>query len=260
MSEAKHADINLPLVETWLREAGDIALRGRSSLHSISKLDGSLVTDVDHQIETYLYKQISQQYPEHQILAEEGIRHGKEGEYLWTIDPIDGTRAYASGLPIWGLSIGILKQGEPYAGFFFMPVIRELYFGKNDTAFLNNQLISRPSVTEIETSTAFFAVPSNAHRHFDIAFHRVRSLGSTTAHLAYVARGAALASLTRRLFVWDILPMLPLLKTTGIALIYLSGQRFDLRPLLDGSPAPEPLIAAPAEMIEHVQEMIRSKP
>src|SRR5215211_8098150 len=103
----KHTDINLQLVETWLREAGDIALRMRDSLHAAAKLDGSLVTNVDHQIEDYLYNQILQSYPKHQILAEEGTRLGNSGEYLWTIDPIDGTRAYASGLPVWGISIGI---------------------------------------------------------------------------------------------------------------------------------------------------------
>jgi len=255
-----HTDIDLPLVETWLRNVGDIALQGRNSLQSLSKLDGSLVTDVDHQIETYLSTQISQHYPGHQILAEEGARHGTDSEYLWTIDPIDGTRAYASGLPIWGPSIGILKHGEPYAGLFFMPAIGELYSGIDDKAFLNNGLISRRSESDIQSSLTFLAVPSNAHRYFEISFNRLRSLGSTTAHLVYVARGVAIAALTRRFYIWDIAPVLPLLKTTGIALEYLSGQRFDLHPLLDGSPAPEPLIAAPADVIEKIRELVRSKP
>jgi myo-inositol-1(or 4)-monophosphatase len=260
MSEIEHPDIDLPLVETWLREAGDIALRGRGSLQSNSKRDGSLVTDVDHQIENYLFGQISQHYPGHQILAEEGARQGVNSEYLWTIDPIDGTRAYASGLPVWGPSIGILKNGEPYAGFFFMPLVGEFYFGTNDKAQLNHELITRPFVNKIERPLAFIAAPSSAHRHFEISFNRIRSLGSTTAHLVYVARGTALAALTRQLYLWDIAPVLPLLKVTRIALEYLSGRRFDLTLLFDGSPAPEPLIAAPAEVIGNIREMIRSKP
>jgi fructose-1,6-bisphosphatase/inositol monophosphatase family enzyme len=259
MSETKPADINLPLVESWLREAGKIALAQGSSLNVVSKKDGSLVTDADQQIESFLCECITAHYPGHQILAEEGCSQGVNGEYLWTIDPIDGTRAYASGLPVWGLSIGVVKQGEPYAGFFFMPRVGELYFGTKDKAILNDQLIVRPSAAKLESSLSFIAVPSSAHRHFDIAFDRIRSLGSTTAHLAYVARGTAVAALIRRFYIWDIAPVLPLLNTTGIALRYLSGRTFDLHSLMDGSPAPEPLIAAPAEVMGQVQEKIRSK-
>jgi hypothetical protein len=74
-----------------------------------------------------------------------------------------------------------------------------------------------------------------------------------------VARGVALAALTRRLFIWDLAPVLSLLKATGIDLRYLSGERVDLFSLLDGSPALEPLIAAPVEAAERVRGWIRNK-
>ncbi len=235
-------------------------MRRQDSLNSASKYDGSLVTDVDHQIETYLYKQISQSYPDHQILAEEGARLGSHGEYLWTIDPIDGTRAYASGLPVWGISLGILRREEPYAGLFFMPAIRELYIGIGEKAFLNNRLLPLPELVDIQSSLAFLAVPSNAHCLFEISFNRLRSLGSGTAHLIYVARGAARGALTRPVYIWDIAPVMSLLRATGIALSYLSGKEFHLQQLLDGSPSPEPLVAAPAHLIENIRGLIRSKP
>jgi myo-inositol-1(or 4)-monophosphatase len=206
-----------------------------------------------------LYDQISSHYPGHQILAEEGTRHGGESEFLWTVDPIDGTRAYASGLPVWGISIGILKGQEPYAGFFFMPAVGELYAGYQDQAFFNNRLLPPVSQNGPIPSTAFLAVPSNAHRYFNISFGRLRSLGSATAHLAYVARGTALAALTRHLYLWDIAPVLPLLKITGIAVKYLSGQDFYLYQLLDGSPAPGPLVAAPYAEIGNMLASIHYK-
>ena len=252
-------NIDFQLVETWLREAGRIALVGRESLITASKDDGSLVTDVDHRIESYLYNQIARHYPGHQILAEEGTRQGGESEFLWTVDPIDGTRAYASGLPVWGISIGILKGQEPYAGYFFMPATGELYFGVEENAFFNKQILPPVNGDGTIPLTAFLAVPSNAHRYFDISFGRLRSLGSATAHLAYVARGTALAALTRRLYIWDIAPVMPLLKTTGIAVKYLSGQDFDLHQLLDGSPCPEPLVAAPYAVIENILASIHYK-
>ncbi len=259
MSDTESGSIDLQLVEAWIREAGRIALEGRESLITTSKEDGSLVTDVDHRIESYLYQQITRHYPGHQILAEEGTRQGGESEFLWTVDPIDGTRAYASGLPVWGISIGILKGQEPYAGLFFMPAVGELYAGIQDQAFFNNRILPPVSQDGRISSTAFLAVPSNAHRYFDISFGRLRSLGSATAHLAYVARGTALAALTRHLYLWDIAPVLPLLKVTGIAVKYLSGQDFDLHQLLDGSPAPEPLVAAPGAVISSMLASIHPK-
>jgi fructose-1,6-bisphosphatase/inositol monophosphatase family enzyme len=259
MSTIESTEIDFQLIESWLREAGRMALEGRDSLIADSKEDGSLVTDVDRRIESYLYDKISRQYPDHQILAEEGARQHNTNEYLWTVDPIDGTRAYASGLPVWGISIGILRNHKPYAGYFFMPAIGELYAGMQDGAFLNHRVLSPVHTDGRLTPTAFLAVPSNAHRYFDISFGRLRSLGSATAHLAYVARGTALASLTRRLYIWDIAPVMPLLKTTGIAVKYLSGRDFDLHQLLDGSPSPEPLVAAPYAVIENMLASIHYK-
>jgi myo-inositol-1(or 4)-monophosphatase len=259
MSNLESANIDFHLIESWIREAGRMALEGRDSLIAGSKDDGSLVTDVDHRIESFLYDKISNQYPDHQILAEEGTRQHSTSDYLWTVDPIDGTRAYASGLPVWGISIGILRGYEPYAGYFFMPLIGELYFGFQDSAFFNNRLLSPVRADGRITPTSFIAVPSNVHHYFEISFGRLRSLGSVTAHLAYVARGTALAALTRRLYLWDIAPVMPLLNATGIAVKYLSGKDFDLHQLLDGSPSPEPLIAAPHAVIGKMLESIRYK-
>ncbi len=251
--------IDLRLVRKWLKEAGKFALTRRNLLSADLKTDGTLVTNVDLHIESMLVNHISQTYPDHQILSEEGNSHSNDGEFLWTIDPIDGTRVYVSGLPVWGISVGILKQGNPYAGAFFMPATGEMYWGIGDRGFFNNQPMPVQNNIDMQNSLAFIVVPSNTHKHYEISFHRLRSLGSTTAHLAYVARGVAMAALTRRIYIWDLAPVLPLLKATGISLIYLSGKTFDPRELLDGRPAPEPLVAAPADIIEEVRTLIQMK-
>lgn len=255
----KNKAIDLRLVRKWLREAGKIALARHNSLNAVSKTDGTLVTNVDYQIETLLYERISQRYPDHQILAEEGRRQRNGRDYLWTIDPIDGTRSYASGLPVWVISLGILRQGNPYMGIFFMPTTGDIYWGTEEGAFFNNKPISSPKTLDLQNPLAFIAVPSNAHCLYEISFPRLRSLGSTVAHLAYVARGAALAALTRQIYIWDIAPVLPLLKATGIGLVYLSGKEFEVHQLLDGSPSPEPLIAAPLNLIEEIRNLIHGK-
>lgn len=255
----KAETIDLFLVQKWLRESGDFALAQRNPMNAKVKADGSLVSAVDLHIESLLVSHISATYPDHQILSEEGKNRNNPGKLLWTIDPIDGTRVYMSGLPAWGISVGIFKEGKPYAGAFFMPATREMYWGVDDRGFFNDQPVALRDVIDLENPLAFIAVPSNAHNHYRISFNRLRSLGSTTAHLAYVACGFATAALTRRIYVWDIAPVLPLLKAAGIGLAYLSGETFDSSELLDGHLSPEPLVAAPLGVIDEIRKLIQMK-
>jgi fructose-1,6-bisphosphatase/inositol monophosphatase family enzyme len=252
--------IDLRLVREWVTEAGRIALSQRESLNAQTKSDNTLVTSVDRQIENFLVKRISHYYPGHNLLAEEGSYFSHKSEFLWAIDPIDGTRAFASGLPIWGISVGILYQDRPLAGVFYMPVTGEMYWGTEEAGFYCDRPIVPRETTDIRDPLAFIAVPSNAHLRYDISFPRLRSLGSTTAHLAYVAQGTAMAALTRNIQMWDIAAVLPLLKAANVGLVYLTGKAFDLQILLDGSPTPEPLLAAPVNLLEEVRKLIKVKP
>lgn len=251
--------IDIKLIQEWVSEAGKIALSQRDLLSAELKTDGTPVTNIDLHIESLLVDHISQTYPDHQILSEEGNSHSNDCEFLWVIDPIDGTRAYATGLPVWGISVGVLKQGKPYAGFFYMPATGEMYWGIGDKGFFNNQPMPLQNNIDMQNSLAFIAVPSNTHKHYEISFGRLRSLGSTTAHLAYVARGVAIAALTRQIYLWDIASVLPILDATGVGLMYLSGRPLELSALLDGSLSPEPLVAAPIDIIDDVRALIHKK-
>ena len=257
---ASSSVIDLALVEDWLREAGEIALAKRKALQINAKPDNTLVTNADRKIETFLIEKITQTYPDDQILAEEGGVHRGNSEFLWAIDPIDGTRAFASGLPGWGISIGILHHGEPYMGVLYMPATRDIYSGSPNGAFYNEEHLHLCAEIDIQDPLAFMAVPSNAHLLYEISFHRLRSLGSTTAHLAYVARGVATAVLTRRVRIWDIAAVMPILSAVGIALVYLSGKPFQIHDLLDGELSLEPIVAAPINLLDEIRRSIRVKP
>jgi len=257
---APSPEIDLALVEDWLKEAGEIALSKRKVLEINTKPDNTLVTNIDRQIEAFLLEKITQSYPEHQVLAEEGgVRRGNS-EFLWAIDPIDGTRAFASGLPLWGISVGVLYRGDAYAGGLYLPAVGEIYLGSADSAFHNNQPLRINKNQDIQNPMAFLAVPSNAHLFYEITFPRLRSLGSTTAHLAYVARGVATAALTRPVRIWDIAAVVPVLSAVGIALVYLSGKPFQIHELLDGRLSPEPIVAAPINLLDEIRGLIRVKP
>src|SRR5512138_127164 len=125
----RHDDIDLGFLRACLKEAGQIALARRGLVSASIKADRSPVTEADHQVEDFLIARIGERYPEHQVLSEESGLHPSAARITWVIDPIDGTRSFASGLPIWGVSIGILAAGKPLAGGLYLPVTNEMYWG-----------------------------------------------------------------------------------------------------------------------------------
>ncbi len=258
--DARLASAALHFIRPVLLKAGRLALASRNELvETHIKADETPVTKLDYDIEALLVKQICREYPHHRILAEEGSIVNSDSEYTWAIDPLDGTRAYVSGLPIWGISVGLLRNEEPLAGVFYLPALNEMYECDGQSAFLNGRPLM-PSGASLNSRHAFLAVPSNSHLLYEIRFDRVRSFGSTAAHLVYVARGAAIGALTRQVRLWDLVGVMPMMLCFGIELRYLSGAPFHVNDLLDGQRAPEPILAARSDLIHPLLSMIRLKP
>ena len=257
MSTQPVIDINL--MQQWVTEAGRIALSQTADRSVALKSDHTPVTEIDRQVEAFLLQQIDRQFPGHGVLAEEGSsRPGSD--FMWIIDPIDGTRAFASGLPIWGISIGVFHLGEPYAGVFYMPVTGDLFWGTRQQAFHNDQPLIPQETVDLNSSLAYITVPSSFHCYFDTSFKRVRSLGSATAHLAYVAHGMATATVTRRIRVWDLASILPSLRLARVKLVYINGAPFQAGDLLHGEAAARPMVAAHESILDEVLTQITIKP
>lgn len=262
MSNLREPEAPIDMAElcAWLKEAGRMALEQYRRVQAVQlKPDGTPATAVDHAIEAFLLQRIADRYPTHRVLTEESGVHGGDNEVTWVIDPLDGTRAFASGLPIWGISVGILRHSEPLAGAFYLPALNELYWGDATGAFLDDRPLTPPSTVSLDDPLAFLLVPSNSHLHYDIHFRRARSLGSAAAHLVYVARGVAVGALCRRIRIWDLAGVLPILRHTGIELRYLSGAPVRIRDLLDGQPASQPILAAAPHLVEPLRAMIRPR-
>lgn len=121
----------LKFMENLAKKAGDMALEerkhfSREEIHFKNPKD--LVTDVDRKVEQFIRAEIEAAYPDHAILGEEGgtTNEGKS-EYLWIIDPIDGTTSFVHGSPMYSVSIGLHRNGKPYAGAIYQPRLNELY-------------------------------------------------------------------------------------------------------------------------------------
>lgn len=252
------SDIDLEFLRVCLKDAGTLAVGQRGKMKFEIKPDLTPVTATDHQVEDFLLERIGARYPGHLILSEEsGLGKQASSSYVWVIDPIDGTRSFASGLPIWGVSIGILRDGQPYAGGFYLPMTGEMYWGTREQAFYNDQPLPRLASVDMDSVMVFLAVPSNVHLNYHITYPRIRSMGSTAAHLAYATVGAAAGVLTHRIGLWDIAGLLPSLTVTGIQIETLSGKPFDPMSMIDGQMAPEPLLAAHSSIIARLRAKIQ---
>lgn len=89
--------------------------------------DGDLVTLADHLSEEIIMKAILSHFPDHQIRSEETGWTGDEGDWLWLVDPLDGTNNYAIGLPVYGVSITLIYKKDPVLGVIYEPHDGNLY-------------------------------------------------------------------------------------------------------------------------------------
>lgn len=249
-------DVDFGWLEDIVRAAGEIALQHFRRVTASRKADNTLVTIADRQVETFLRDALGQAFPADSLLGEElGIRGGHTGR-MWAIDPIDGTAAYAAGLPVWGVSVGILEDWDPVAGIFYLPLLDELYISHGQDALFNGQPICVDGSHHIDDES-FLSVTSAAHREFRISFAgKTRALGSTAANLCYVARGTAVAALIGRPSLWDIAGVLPILRVAGGELRYLSGHPLDLAALADGRRCPHPVLAGAPWALDYFSRRI----
>jgi len=254
----KEPEVNIELVKEWAREAGQIALRYFNNVEAWCKEDRTLVSDADHEIEELLARHLRDAYPDHGIIGEEGTREIR-GEHVWAVDPLDGTRAFLAGLPIWGISIGLLWRGEPRLGVFYMPLLDEWYHtaGPASGAFWNDQPIRCPPSDRWDENS-ILCVPSNIHWRYEIDFSGItRALGSAAAHLCYVARGTAAAVLLDNPGIWDIAAGTAILRAAGGGLRYLVGGEVEMKALLEEGKSQKPMLAAHPLLMERLAPLIR---
>jgi myo-inositol-1(or 4)-monophosphatase len=254
-------DIDIEEVIAWVRDAGTIARHYFNQAEARRKADNSLVTQADVAIERTLVERIAARYPQHGIIGEEQTNTGAGGEFLWALDPLDGTASFVAGLPMWGVSLGLLRGGVPYLGVVYLPLLDDCYWvGPTGAALLNGRAIhvAQPRAWESED---WLSVPSNSHRRFTIDFvGKTRSLGCTAASLCYVARGgSAVGALITRAAIWDIAAGLAILRAAGGHATSLSGAPLDTTTLLDGRLLAEPAILGADSHVAGLRSVIHQR-
>jgi myo-inositol-1(or 4)-monophosphatase len=218
------------LSEYWGKQL-DIEEKGRV---------GDLVTQVDKQAEAKILELLKIYCPKHQILAEESGNMGLENsEYLWVIDPLDGTTNYAHGYPLSAVSVGLLINGVPSVGAVYNPIMNELWSaGKELGATLNNIPIHVSNTNELINSllvTGFAydrrEVEDNNYAEFCYLTHLtqgVRRGGSASIDLCYVAMGRLDGYWERGLSPWDLAAGVVIVEEAGGLVSAYDQTKFDL--------------------------------
>ena len=242
-----------PIDPNWVvdlaKRAGQVALSFFGKTTGRLKADRSWVTDADLAVEKFLRGAIEKERPQDAIIGEEGEKNiDPDSEFVWALDPIDGTRVFNHGFPVWGVSIGVLREGRPHQGAFILPVIDDLYHADGDRAYLNG--VALRAAEPIIDENAVFLISEGAYKARSVDYPgKVISLGSAAAHLCYVARGSAVGALDKA-GIWDYAAGAAILRAQGVSCRYVSGEEVDFKALYDGRAVEQPTLVAPDSCFE----------
>ena len=197
------------------RRAGALLLEGLDRQRVVElKSRFELVTDMDRASEALIISAIERQFPDHAILSEEGGGSERESEYLWLIDPLDGTNNYAHGFPFFAVSLGLWKDRAPLIGVVYDPTRDELFAAEaGQGAHCNGRPLRVSMNGELGAALISTGFPYDYGANSDNnaqQFNRiqarcqgVRRAGAAALDLAYVAMGRLDAHWETRLKPWD---------------------------------------------------------
>lgn len=215
-------------------EVADILKSGQNrERRIISKAYHDYVTDIDKESEELIKRRIKNDFPEHSILTEESGRI-RSGEYMWIIDPLDGTTNYIHGFPFFCVSIALKHREDLILGVICDPLRDEMFYAKKgEGAFLNESRIETSKPSDISKALIASGFPfrnKGALPDYLKDFRKVmkssrgiRRAGSAALDLAYLACGRIDGFWEYNLNVWDIAAGVLILKEAGGALTDTSG-------------------------------------
>ena len=213
----------LDLASTTTQRVGAQLLLDFGHAQGLEKADGSLVTQSDEWADREIRSSIAKVFPDHAILSEENEHGFTDARWTWIIDPLDGTTNFTRGIPLWGVSIGLLYCGEPVFGYVYFPPVAQTFHGywAGNTgldlptgAYLNGRQIyvsqDRPS------SNHFFSLCARSLQIWQPGFPcKIRMLGVATYNFLAVAAGASLGGVEATPKIWDLAAVWAIVHAAG---------------------------------------------
>lgn len=205
---------------------------------SLWKADGTRVTPVDIAISEGIVLELSKQFPDDDFFSEE-LTHADgpipaAKRFAWVLDPIDGTNNFAMGIAHCAIALGLLEHGQPVYGVIYDLARRTLMHGGPGIGLWDGQ-----RAAHVQTEPPDPQMMIGFHSPYDKSFaahatalvqnFKIRGLGSSTLHLAYVAVGILGGTVDHNVKIWDIAAAVPLCLAGGGEVQFLNGEQFPLR-------------------------------
>lgn len=212
------------------RNAGKIILRASEDLSRVEasqKGTNDLVTNIDKEAEVAIRDTILKSYPEHAIIGEElGLQEGKDADYQWVVDPLDGTTNFVKGIPHYAVSIALKVKGRVEQAVVYDPIRDELFTAsRGQGTQLNNKRIRVSKSTELQGTVIGTGFPFKQKHHMDAYLEAFKALfvhtadmrraGSAALDMAYVAAGRMDGFFEIGLKPWDTAAGELLIKEAG---------------------------------------------
>jgi histidinol phosphatase-like enzyme (inositol monophosphatase family) len=218
------------------------------------KTDRSFVTEMDARIETKLRAMISARWPEHGIIGEEEKWHAPDAEWVWVLDPIDGTAAFIAGLPVYGTLIALAFRGVPVIGIIDIPKLDLRWTG---IAGLSTTVNDTPCKVQAPASLSA-AILSTSNPDFyseseSLALHTMRDAtlwriyGGAALSYGRLAEGRLHMSMDSGLQIHDFAPFRPIIEGAGGIITDWNGEPITL--------ASGPRILAAADTKQHQEAL-----
>lgn len=268
----------LPFIEDLTKQVGDRLLADFEQARvAIAKDDGSLVTQSDRWADAYIKAALEKEFPEFGVLTEESNQILSDREWSWVVDPLDGTTNFARGIPIWGISIGLLHRGTPVFGYVAIPSLRQNIYGwlEGDdplgnhgkaSAFLNSKQIY---LTEVAPNPQalnnyFFSACSRSLEKMGRSKFpfKLRMLGVASYNILTVAISSTIGAVEATPKIWDIAAAWAILNAIGAVWIPLESQKaiFPLQTGHDYSDRNFPtLVFSHPELLSITQDIIKAE-
>ena len=220
-------------------KAGEILLDRFRRVSRVSfKGRGNIVTDVDTEVEGEVLAVLRREFPNMGTLGEESAGSKADVGYVWIVDPLDGTRNYASGIPFFSTVVGLARDGEPLVGVNYDPVSNEMFEAeKGEGAFLNGEPIrvsERTALADCIVGMDLSYQDQGAADGLDIVrsiwpgMQTARIMGSSALGISYAAAGLTDLYFHHRLEPWDQVAGMLLVEEAGGVITDRTGRRAGL--------------------------------
>ena len=194
----------------------------RREIFISTKSDDSPVTIADKMAEEKMRELIIKQFPDHGILGEEFGSYKPDAEYQWILDPIDGTRSFICGTPLFGTLIALLQDGKPILGAMNFPVLGQFFLGDNSQTLLNNKVVQMRRIRHLNEAVLLTTDIQNISKYQDITrFQNLmeqvqlfRTWGDCFGY-SLLAAGFADIMVDPVMSAWDVMALIPIIKGAG---------------------------------------------